>query len=274
MHIVSKHVSSAALRILFVASSTTALGCFTIRETEGKAADPVPLTVAIADFEENLSRVGVLVLSDARVKDKPNKDASDVAALLRMKDVIANVQCYDWTPALDDKGKPRQTKSGHLAYRADAKLRTKNPLVPVVNGAIQIQVQGQFTESGTFSVSTTQGLSGGGTLTRQAQQQVMMPVALVSLANLDKFYIGQQLANLQYLTLTAKEAPFTTSPGKDDAGNPLAAPSEFVVEVLKVGQSLKEVAKDAMDGFGANPDTYCQGHGGRHGFPPGSPGLE
>jgi hypothetical protein len=94
-----------------------------------------------------------------------------------------------------------------MAPRAAASLRTKHPLIAVATGPLQLTVQGQFTEGGTFTIAAAP--SAAATISRQTSQQVMLPLTLVSLSALPGFYVGQQLANLQYTTL------ITQFPSKD-----------------------------------------------------------
>jgi hypothetical protein len=143
---------------------------------DAKGSTPVPLDATLRNLAVDLSSIDVLNPSDLLV--------DEASATIRMRDLIANAQCYD----IDS-----------TTGLADPAHRTINPLIPISTGAMQLTVQGQLSEAGSVTVSITPSI--GGTITRQGQQQFMFPLTLVSLQNYSTFYIGQQLTNLQYATL-------------------------------------------------------------------------
>jgi hypothetical protein len=150
--------------VLGIVVSLGLVSCCTnqAKDAEAGATTPIPLKTALHGFEQDLSALHLAVLSNASnatsgcAKGAPPGCWSKAAQSLL--ETIKYIQCYDAVP---DPQQPKQSKH-------DAGLRKRNPLVPVANGAVQLQVQGQFSEAGTFTVSATPGVSVA--LTRQTQQ--------------------------------------------------------------------------------------------------------
>jgi hypothetical protein len=232
-------------------------GC-SLRLVEAEAASPVPLNLALAEMQSNLNRVHVVVLSDAQFLYSTN--LKDQAAVTRLRDVIAEAQCFSWAVVVDKHGNPILEKDGTPKRERDPGLRTKNPLIPVVTGAAQLTVQGQISTAGTFTISGNPSV--GGTATRQAQQQLMVPISLVSLSNIENFYLGQQLANLQYLTLLGPP-PFEKSaaPGRVPLMSDKAEAGLVVSSVVAVGANLRSIMTDAFTKFQDDP-KYCENRDG------------
>jgi hypothetical protein len=218
-------------------------GCSTlqIRNVETEATTPISLEKALLGFESDLSNMHLAVLSNASGATggctPPHAAPPEcwTKAAQSLLETIKYAQCYD---VVDPHAKNK-------VY--DRARRTRNPLVPTANGAVQLQVQGQFSEAGTFTVSATPSL--GGTVTRQTQQQVMLPISLVSLATLPNFYIGQQLTNLQYTTL--------------DPHNPVA--TSAVSDALSVARELQKIVAYSLAQLdtttsAAAQDAYCHNH--------------
>ena len=174
---------------------------------ENLGSQPIPLRKAVHNFEKDVGGLHIVVLSDAYGATsgcsigatEPDCWSQEGRVIL---DSIKYSQCFD----LDDNDKDKQNPNG----KKNPKLRTKNPLIPVATGPLQLTVQGQFTEGGTFTIAAAP--TAAATISRQTQQQVMLPLTLVSLSSLPGFYVGQQLTNLQYTTLVA------LYPSKDNAG--------------------------------------------------------
>jgi hypothetical protein len=160
----SQQPTNGIVLYMCIATSACLMGaCFSLRNVEAYAAKPIPLATALAGVQSDLRKAGPVVLSDV---DGSEERVKTVFTL------IGASQCVN---------------------------KTANPLIPVITGAVQLTLQGQVSESGQFTVSATPGVQA--TVTRQVQQQLMVPMTFVALSNLADFYLGQQLTSLQYLSL-------------------------------------------------------------------------
>jgi hypothetical protein len=220
---------------MLTAAGVTASGCTIVTAMEKKGTTPVPLGEVLQSLEIDLSRSQPLVLSDM---PKSKGDGTESPQLINIRNRIAAIQCYD-----------RDPKTGEH----DPKLRVRNPLIPVVTGALQLTVQGQFATAGTVTVGAPP--SAGGTITRQAQQQIMLPVTLVPLINLPMFYLGQQMSSIQSVPLVSTVS--TVKPDNDQN----AQIGDYVSRTLDVTTSLGKLSTTALDQFDSNP-KYCDGKGG------------
>jgi hypothetical protein len=214
------------------AITVTALsGCSLENGLERNGTTPVSLYDAVGHLEYDLTRVHTVILSDAEGLTPDGK--SDTEAATRIRVGIAKVQCYDYDPKTD-KNNPM--------------LRKQNPLIPIITGPLQVQVQGQLAVGGSFVVGAIPSI--GGTVTRQGQQQIMLPLTLVSLGNLSKFYLSQQMSNLQYTTLVSES-------------NQKVQVASYIANIMNVAAKLDLLQKEALRDFSAKPG-YCDGNeGGR-----------
>src|ERR1700722_4345823 len=230
---------------------------------ENSGSQPIPLRKAVHNFEKNVAGLHIVVLSDAygatsgcsAKASEPDCWSEGGRAIL---DSIKYAQCFD----VDDNNKDRQNPNG----KKSPELRTKNPLIPVATGPLQLTVQGQFTEGGTFTIAAAP--TAAATISRQTQQQVMLPLTLVSLSALPGFYVGQQLSNLQYTTLVAlypnKDIP-RQQQEKDKQLQELKQSAEMVSFVMDVAAELTKITRFAENNFNKlpatqeanNPARYC-----------------
>lgn len=200
---------------------------------EKNGTKPPPLEETLANLEANLSNISVLVPAELLVP--PVGDGGAIAK--KMSDFIANAQCFDVDPSTE---------------KADPTRRKRNPLIPVTTGPLQLQVQGQLTEAGTLTVSPTPSLAG--TISRQGQQQIMLPITMVSLVNLSSFYMGQQFSFIQYATLATRsnfQLKDQTSGAQEQ--NQVAG---YVSNVLSVTAQLDTIARKAISDFDKDQHDY------------------
>jgi hypothetical protein len=202
----------------------TAAAAYEHNEKEG--TKPPPLGETLANLEANLSNVSVLVPAELLIP--PIGDGAAITK--KMSDFVANAQCFDIDP---NTGKPNPN------------LRRRNPLIPVTTGPLQLQVQGQLTEGGTLTISPTPSLAG--TINRQGQQQIMLPITMVSLVNLSSFYMGQQLSFIQYATLVTS----SNFQSKDGTLGPQeqSQVTGYVSNILSVAAQLDAITKRAISDF-------------------------
>ena len=231
--------------LLLAAGAMTAVGCTVTERMEQPGTKPYPIDKALHQMQLDLTRVHVLVPSNLTFVDPALPDAQWRATpeVKEIEDIIANDQCF----AID--------RDGNVDYT----LQKKNPLIAVSTGPLQLSVQGQLSTAGTFTISVTP--SAGGTVTRAAQQQLMVPLTLVSLATLPTFYIGQQMANIQNITLVSGFKPVGNQPLADAQMQQVA---QYVTSILNVGAALNRAAADSMTQYTDHHGTWCQGreHGG------------
>jgi hypothetical protein len=201
---------------------------------------PIPIADALRNMNVDLSHLDVIVPSDLLVTPKGGTGAIRTSAVAKMKDTIANIQCYDMDYTTDPKN-PAPKKD----------LRKRDPLIPVFTGPMQLTVQGQYSVGGTLTLSVTP--SAAATATRQTQQQAMFPLTLVSLATLPAFYVGQQTTNIQYVALYKDQADANLGPDQKKRV------AEFLTNAMAVGSALTDIADSALSGFDGNEDTYCIG---------------
>jgi hypothetical protein len=251
------HILSLSTLVLGVVSS----GC----AWENLGSQPIPLRKAVHNFEKDVGGLHIVVLSDAygatagcsKEAKEPDCWSDGGRAILNS---IKYSQCFD----LDDSDKDKQNPNG----RKKPELRTQNPLIPVATGPLQLTVQGQFTESGTFTVAAAP--SAAATISRQTQQQVMVPLTLVSLSALPGFYVGQQLSNLQYTTLVAQFPPKDIAdfePEKKKQLEELKQTAHLVSFVMDAAAELTRITQFAESHFNKLPATedsnepahYCFG---------------
>lgn len=226
----------ATLAVSVVAMTSTA--CTAIREAEHGGTRPVPIGDALQQLQLDLSRVKVVVPSSLLLAD-PHMNLVDTNEGKQILKILADNQCYDIDPATG---------------KSDPQLQHPDPLIPVSTGPLQVTVQGQLSEAGTLTVSVTP--SAGGTVTRQAQQQVMVPITLVSLVTLPSFYVGQQTANIQYVTLV--DAYKSADPHRADAEHKQIA--DYISGALEVGSRLTVLTNYALAQFKGNQASWCDGH--------------
>jgi len=232
---------------------------------ENQGSQPIPLRKAVHNFESDVRGLHIVVLTDAHgatsgcsAGDKqPDCWSEGGRAIL---DAIKYSQCFD----LDENDKDKENPSG----KKNPALRTKDPLIAVTTGPLQLTVQGQFTESGTFTIAAAPSAAAG--ISRQTQQQVMLPLTLVSLPALPGFYVGQQLTNLQYTTLVAlypsKDYP-GSQPEKDKQSEALKQTAHMVSIVMDSAAELSKISQFAEASFNKLPATdaandaahYCFG---------------
>ena len=228
--------SAWACAIVVTLGAMVATSCTALRQAESQGTKPVPIDQALHQLQLDLSRVQVVAPSTLLLAD-PKKNVVDTREGKAMLDVLANNQCFSIDP-----------KTG----KADRNLRKRDPLVPVSTGPLQITVQGQLSESGTLSISVTPSV--GGTVARQAQQQVMVPITLVSLLTLPSFYVGQQTANIQYVTLV--DAYKSADPKRADAEHKQIA--DYISTALEVASRLSVISNEALAQFDADQDQWCK----------------
>jgi hypothetical protein len=237
---------------------------------ENSGSKPIPLRKAVHNFEKDVGGLHIVVLSDAygatsgcsKEATEPDCWSEGGRAIL---DSIKFSQCFD----LDDSDTDEQNPNG----KKKPELRTKNPLISVATGPLQLTVQGQFTEGGTFTIAAAP--SAAATISRQTTQQVMLPLTLVSLSALPGFYVGQQLANLQYTTLVAQFPPkdfvppknFDFEPEKKKQLEELKQTAHMVSFVMDAAAELTTITQFAENHFNKLPATeepnkpshYCFG---------------
>lgn len=212
-------------------------------KVEEAGTKPVPLREVLRSLEIDLSRTAPVTLSNIQLPlIVGGKEREEVTAL---RTGIANMQCYDVDP---------ETK------KPDPSRRSRSPLIPVVTGALQLTVQGQLTTTGTITVSVP--LSAGGSIAREAQQQIMLPTTLVALPNLPAFYLGQQMSNIQNAGLMGN---FKVEQKKVDAATTQVG--DYVSRSLDATSALGTIVSDALDEFDHKQDTYCQGRDSGNGPP-------
>ena len=227
---------SVPTTILLTAMALTAGGCTAMHQVEKEGTKPVPFETALHQLEVDLSRVRIIVPSSLLTVNWAHwEQAKEVTAI---DNILADSQCYDIDP-----------KTGN----PNPELRNRNPLIPVSTGPLQLTVQGQLSEAGTLTISVTP--SAGGTITRQTQQQVMMPLNLVSLTTVPEFYVGQQTTNIQYVTLvTAFKSPDATKADRE-----YKQVADYVASILDVASRLNAVTDRALKEFDRDPTTRCKG---------------
>jgi hypothetical protein len=232
---------------------------------ENLGSQPIPLRKAVHNFERNVGGLHIVVLSDAygatsgcsAGKTEPDCWTEEGRAIL---DSIKYSQCFD----LDDDHKDKQNPDG----KKNPELRIKNPMIPVATGPLQLTVQGQFTEGGTFTIAAAP--TAAATISRQTQQQMMLPLTLVSLSALPGFYVGQQLTNLQYTTLVAQYPNRDiagSQPEKDKQLKELKQTADMVAYVMDAAAELTKITRYAESHFNkltateeaSNPAHYCFG---------------
>jgi hypothetical protein len=227
--------------IACLATAVTCGGCTVLQRGEGDATKPVSLEWAFANLESDMSRVGVLVPADLLLPNALDRQqAAD-----NISEFIRKAQCFDIDPA---------------THKPDPTRRTRNPLIPVTTGPVQLQVQGQLATGGGFSVSATPSITG--TITRQGQQQIMVPVTMVSLTNLGSFYMGQQLTFIQYATVAngffVKVPPAGDPNRANEEYNQIAA---YVSNILSVSAKLDSIASSAITAYDADVQYQLSNHG-------------
>jgi hypothetical protein len=232
---------------------------------ENAGSRPIPLRKAVHNFEKDVGGLHIVVLSDAYgatsgcspKTSEPDCWSEEGRAIL---DSIKFSQCFD----LDDSDKDEQNPNG----KKKPELRTKNPLIPVATGPLQLTVQGQFTEGGTFTIAAAP--SAAATISRQTTQQVTLPLTLVSLSALPGFYVGQQLANLQYTTLVVQFPPKDIAdfePEKKKQLDELKQTAHLVSFVMDAAAELTKITQFAESHFNklpamdepGKPARYCFG---------------
>jgi hypothetical protein len=230
-------------RILLAASIfTSALlitGCGITNELEKPGTKPVPIDQALMQMQSDLSRVNIVVPGTLLLADTTTVHLEDTPEAKAIEAVIADSQCFDIDPTTGQR---------------NPNLRKINPLIPVSTGPLQLQVQGQLSESGTFTVSATPSI--GGTVQRQAQQQVMVPLTLVSLLTISEFYVGQQFTNIQYVTLVDAYKPANSNVA-DSQHKQIA---DYITRTLDVAARLDSIVKKSLSEFRSHPNSWCDGH--------------
>lgn len=199
----------------------------------------------LQSLEADLSRTHPVILSDMQ-----GAANSNAPAILAIRTAIANIQCFDIDP---EKGEP------------DPKLRLRNPLIPVVTGPLQLTVQGQLSEGGTITVGSPTATTGATTITRQGQQQIMLPTTLVPLVNVPVFYLGQQLAAVQNTSSVSTATTYNLTAAQVVAENKIV--NDYVSRSLDAMAGLNGIITNALDQFDNNRDEYCKGRDGGKGPP-------
>jgi hypothetical protein len=197
----------------------------------------------LQSLEADLSRTHPLILSE--VQGSANDDSPAIVAI---RTGIANIQCYDYDA--DEK-------------KSDSNRRLRNPLIPVVTGPLQLTVQGQLSEGGTITVGMPTDTTGAATITRQGQQQIMLPTTLVPLINMPIFYLGQELANVQYNSAVITGASVDANRTSAET----AAVSAFVTRSIDAMIGLNNVVNYALDQFDNHREEWCKGRDGGKGPP-------
>jgi hypothetical protein len=228
---------------LLTAALGGAGGCGAIRAIENAGTTPVPLSVVLQSLEVDLSRTHPVVLSDLH-----GRENDDGPAKVSIRTALANLQCYDIDPGT---GKP------------NPQLRSRNPLIPVVTGPLQLTVQGQLSQGGTFTVGVPTAVSGAATITRQGQQQIMLPTTLVPLRNLPVFFVGQQFTNIQFNSAVLTSFP----PDKKLSDEETAQVNAYIARTLEAMIGLDKVIAYALKQFDGDQDAYCKDRDGGKGAP-------
>jgi hypothetical protein len=194
----------------------------------------IPLHQALSELRVSLGE-DVLTLQEVEAEPQP---VPGQASPLYTK--FAKFQC-----AVDPKtGTPD----------ADHKKYQRNPLIPVINGAIQLQVQGQVSAQGQLAIAVPLVATGTVNQTRQKQEQFTLPASLIPLSEVPTYYLSQQLAALQ------SEAALDTNLGKSkkhDDGKDADGYRMVSVYVRETSYKLTKIASDAMKQFGSDGVDYC-----------------
>jgi hypothetical protein len=194
----------------------------------------IPLHQALSELRVSLGD-DVLTLQEAEAEPNPVKGANSP-----LYTKFAKFQC-----AVD----PKTGKAD-----ADQRKYQKNPLIPVINGAIQLQVQGQASAQGQLAIGVPLVATGTVNQTRQKQEQFTLPASLIPLSEVPTYYLSQQLAALQ--SEAALETNLSKSnkhnDGKDGDGYRMVS-----VYIRETSYKLTKIANDAMEQFGSDGVGYC-----------------
>lgn len=194
----------------------------------------IPLHQALSELRVSLGE-DVLTLQEVEAEPDPVNGAQS-----RLYTKFAKFQC-----AVD----PKTGKAD-----ADRSKYQKNPLIPVINGAIQLQVQGQVSAQGQLAIAVPLVATGTVNQTRQEQEQFTLPASLIPLSEVPTYYLSQQLAALQSeaaldINLTKSEKH---KDAKDRDGYRMVS-----VYIRETSYKLTKIANDAMDQFGSDGVAYC-----------------
>jgi hypothetical protein len=200
---------------------------------------PIPLQKALVDMQEGLGDSALTMLEIASEDDVRPGGTSPVYKKL------ARFQC-----GLTPTGDPIPGKSP-----------VRNPVIPLVNGAVQVQVQGQISDTGTVALAVLPAvLTATASKTHQNQEQFMLPVAFVTLADLPGYYINQELPTLQGAAALKTLPPQLPPP---PAGSPPAPPqmqdfgSNWVAQQTeKVVHNIAVITAAALEQF-HDDKAYC-----------------
>jgi hypothetical protein len=241
--VILRKLRAAFWLVLAIGVFDAVSACSLWRSVEESGTKPVPMSAVLQSLEADLSRTHPVILTDAQSSE--NDDSPPMVAI---RTGIANIQCYDINP---DDGK------------ANPKLRLRNPLIPVVTGPLQLTVQGQLSAAGTITVGAPTSASGAGTITRQGQQQIMLPTTLVPLVNVPIFYLGQQFTSIQFNggILSA----YTLD--KDLSAAESSEVTAYVTRSINAMIGLKKVISFAFDQFDHHQEAWCSGRDGAQGPP-------
>jgi hypothetical protein len=241
------------IRPLVAGIAVFAGGCSIFSAAERQGSTPIPLSAVVLSLQRDLSRSHPLALSnihgDDRVLDHfPNKDEVNLESteVQLFRKSVANLQCYDVVPRpTKETGKDKQRIHGNKneESRYDSALRQRDPLIPVATGALQLAVQGTFSTQAGAAITVPASVSFQ--IQRQAQQQITLPTTLVPLLNVPIFYMGQQLANVQF-----------TQPFGLDKNAQVVDYTARTVATMKVLKSLIDQSHAAFDAAGNN--EYCK----------------
>jgi hypothetical protein len=266
-------VTLSLTSILSAIPATFLTGCAplgkAVKPIEDQGTKPPSLDQVLQQLELGLSRVRVLVPSSLLLPPIPTDlthysnlvlpptdhwtalppkgaDGNYPPEVQHALDILAYSQCFAVDPSTGSDKDPTTKK-------VNSKLQTRNPLVPISTGPLQLQVQGQLSLGGTLTVSLTPSIAG--TATRQTQQQIMLPLTMVSLITLPSFYAGQQMANIQYAPLW-KDFP---SEGGITPTQEKAELAGYLATGLEIAARLTLVTNEALKQYDINKDKWCDG---------------
>ncbi len=176
-------------------------GCW--RQASVEASRPIPLKDALAILQQDLREVAPVTLSD--VGGVGNGES-------RVINEIGVEQC---------------------------KQDTANPLMPILNGPLSLQLSGQFQVGGQlgFVVSTPPALSAQASVQAGVGQTIAVPISFISLSGLANFHFGQDTANFSNVPDSFK--------------------TDHIKELLKVRERIVNLSKKLMDSYAETLRPHC-----------------
>lgn len=167
------------------------------------ASRPIPLKDALAILQQDLRDVAPVTLTDVGGVGEGE---------LRVINEIGMEQC---------------------------KQDTANPLMPVLNGPLNLQLFGQFQIGGEigFSVTAPVSLTVSAGVNQQQGQQIAVPISFVALAGLADFHFGQDMANFSNLPDNLKTAQAT--------------------ELLRTREKIRTLTRKLMESYPTSLKPRC-----------------